>query len=41
MMFLELEKLQIIKKDDGTFEVLERTKKQREIQAALEKYRGR
>ncbi len=36
-MFLELEKLQIIKKDDGTFEELERTKKQRDILTALEK----
>ena len=36
-MFLELEKLQIIKKDDGTFEKLERTKKQRDMLTALEK----
>ena len=36
-MFLELEKLQIIKKDDGSFEELERTKKQRDILTALEK----
>jgi transposase len=36
-MFLELEKLQIVKKDDGTFEELERTKKQRDILTALEK----
>ncbi|EQD39445.1 transposase, IS4 family protein, partial [mine drainage metagenome] len=36
-MFLELEKLQIIKKDDGSFEELERTRKQREILVALEK----
>ena len=34
---LELEKLQIIKKDDGTFEKLERAKKQRAILAAMEK----
>ena len=36
-MFLELEKLQIIKKDDGSFEELERTKKQRDVLTALEK----
>ena len=36
-MFVELEKMQIIKKDDGTFEELERTKKQRDILTALEK----
>lgn len=36
-MFLELEKLQIIQKDDGSFEELERTKKQRYILTALEK----
>ncbi|MHB8396207.1 MAG: hypothetical protein ACYDAZ_06865 [Thermoplasmataceae archaeon] len=39
-MFLELEKLQIIKKNAGTFEKLERTKKQRAILAAMEKGRG-
>ena len=36
-MFLELEKLQIIKKYNGTFDELERTKKQRGILTALEK----
>ena len=36
-LFLELEKLQIIKKDDGSFEELKRTKKQRDILTALEK----
>ena len=36
-MFMELEKLQIIRKDDGSFEELERTKKQRDILTALEK----
>lgn len=36
-MFLELQKLQIIKRDDGTFEEFERTKKHRDAQTALEK----
>jgi transposase len=36
-MFLELERLQIIKKGGGSFEFLERTKKQRDILTALEK----
>ena len=36
-LFLELEKLQVIKKDKGSFEELERTKKQRDILTALEK----
>ena len=36
-MFLELEKPQIIQKDDGSFEELERTKKQRDVLTALEK----
>ncbi len=36
-MFLELKKLLIIKKDDGSFEEFERTKKQRDIPTVLEK----
>ncbi len=36
-MFLALERLQIIKKGGGSFEFLERTKKQRDILTALEK----
>ena len=36
-MFLELKKLQIIKKNEGSFEEFERTKKQRDIITALDK----